>query len=70
MRIPVKSISIPADSDQESERSDAGVVIVEEVIGIVKQEAKLSGAKRRLGLAGIGGAGQRGSRPFAPVPSM
>jgi hypothetical protein len=44
MRIPVKSISVPEgkrsvflrDSDQGSERSDAGEMIVSEVIGIVK----------------------------------
>jgi hypothetical protein len=50
LRIPVKAISVPAESDQGSERSDAGVMIVEEVIGIVKQDmgAEFSGAKRRL----------------------
>jgi len=41
-------VSIPADSDQGSERSDAGELIVEEVMGIVKRDLRSGSEGRQL----------------------
>jgi hypothetical protein len=74
--IPVKVNAIPEGSrtafrsqdEQQSERSDAGDMIVQEVFVIVKGDP--SEAKRREDFAGIWGAGERGSAPLAPASSM
>ena len=47
-----KPNGIPEEGEQQSERSDAGGMIVTKAFGIVKHssESGMSGAKRRLGL--------------------
>jgi hypothetical protein len=53
-----------SEGEQQSERSDADTVIVEQVFGIVKEIVR---SEAEAGSAGIWGAGERGSSPFAPA---
>jgi hypothetical protein len=48
------------------------MVIVEEVFGIVKRDCPelIVRSEAEAGSAGIWGAGERGSSPFAPASSM
>jgi hypothetical protein len=60
-----KPNGIPEETEQQSERSDAGDMIVKEVFGIVNR--LLVRAKRRSRVAqGFGVAGERGGSPFIP----
>jgi hypothetical protein len=52
------------DDEQQSERSDADLVIVEQ--SVQNRQARLSGAKRKS-FGGDLGAGERGGQPLYPL---
>ena len=78
VRIPAKANSIPEGSrtgfragpEQQSERSDAGFLIVQEVFGLVKETGRSGGGPersggRRLGARkGVRGKGQQSRSPL------
>src|SRR5260370_38739285 len=74
MRIPAKPNSIPegsrtgfrADPEQPSERSDAGLLIVQEVFGLVKEAEVRSEAEEGGNRQGKGGRG-KGQRALSPL---
>ena len=75
MRIPTKAntdsdgnaTAFRAEGEQFSERSDAGISIVQEVFGFVKEN--LSGAQRRKMPAAEKGVRGKGRQPFS-LPSL